>query len=391
MNIETLNTQAKEDFKTIGFPTNKHENWLYWTPDTIQETLLNAYSEPQESILNSDDIIIKNSRIVSAPEQTGLTVSYDVASLANEELSFNVETSSISLLNSAQCQQVVIIKCNKKLIDALNVRIETNPSQSNVTVNTKIIVIAEADTAMNLTFFHQHHGNISNISNTTCEFIIKKQAQLDVNHVFKNQKAHSFFHSILHLYEKSKCQHLTFVSESTLMRHDTQANFYEEDAHLDLKGMGILQDQDKFFNHLKINHYSKNCFCKQHFKSILTQDAISEFSGLVYVAKGSHGVDSQQLNQNLLFSDSARVLSRPQLKIDADDVQCAHGSTIGQLNPEEIHYIKSRGLTEQEAKSLLTFGFAEEIINEISHDTVKKELTSVVKQIIGSLKVTDEK
>ena len=144
------------------------------------------------------------------------------------------------------------------------------------------------------------------------------------------------------------------------------------------------------FLHLKI-WSSKNCFCKQHFKSILTQDAVSEFSGLVYVAKGSHGVDSQQLNQNLLFSDSARVLSRPQLKIDADDVQCAHGSTIGQLNPEEIHYIKSRGLTEQEAKSLLTFGFAEEIINEISDDTVKKELTSVVKQIIGSLKVTDEK
>ena len=92
------------------------------------------------------------------------------------------------------------------------------------------------------------------------------------------------------------------------------------------------------------------------------------------------------MNQILLFSDAARALSRPQLKIDADDVQCAHGSTIGQLNPEEVHYIKSRGLTESEAKALLTYGFAEEIIEEITDEKLKSELVIDIKDVVSKIK-----
>ena len=87
-----------------------------------------------------------------------------------------------------------------------------------------------------------------------------------------------------------------------------------------------------------------------------------------------------------MFSDKARVLSRPQLRIDADDVQCAHGSTIGQLNPEEVHYIRSRGLQEEEARALLTYGFAEEIIDSIKDEACKNTLTGLIKNSVSELK-----
>mgnify|MGYP003998995873 FL=1 len=192
---------------------------------------------------------------------------------------------------------------------------------------------------------------------------------------------------MIYLYENSKCSHLTFVTNSRIVRHDTEVHFYEEGADLKCSGVGILKDNEQFYNHLKINHYSKNCTAAQFFKNILDDKAIAEFSGLVFVQEGAHGVDSTQSNKTLLLSDNARVLSRPQLKIDADDVLCAHGSTIGQLNPEEIFYITSRGLTPKQAKALLVYGFAEEIIINIKDNTLKTKLDNYIKSSLSKINI----
>ena len=83
------------------------------------------------------------------------------------------------------------------------------------------------------------------------------------------------------------------------------------------------------------------------------------------------------------MSDTARALSRPQLRIDADDVECAHGSTVGQLNPDEVFYLESRGLNKLEARSLLTFGFAEDIIQRIVHPLIKHECETLLRDSLG--------
>jgi Fe-S cluster assembly protein SufD len=106
--------------------------------------------------------------------------------------------------------------------------------------------------------------------------------------------------------------------------------------------------------------------------------ALSEFSGLVFVEKNAHGTNSSQLNQTLLLSDQARALSRPQLRIDADDVECAHGATVGQLNPDEIFYIQSRGMTQQKAKQLLTYGFAKEVLTDVPDPKIKTMLLEML-------------
>ena len=386
MELETLQKQARDIFNKLGFPTKRHENWLYWTPDNEQKALERKFYEPSDSINESDVILIKNGSLRSKPNNKNLTVSNDIHDYQNENLSFNLDSSSLSYLNTSECSEVITIRCRGIINEPLQIRLESDHTQDDSTVNTKVNLIVEEHSSITATFYHQQLGGAFNLTNTSFELVCKDNANANISHVFKDNKSKAFFHSIIHMHEKSKCNHISYVTNSLLTRHDTNVTFYKEEASLNLKGISLLTGEEQFYNHLTINHKSKNCFCKQHFKTILDDKSISEFSGLVYVAKGSHEVDSQQMNQILLFSDSARALSRPQLKIDADDVQCAHGSTIGQLNPEEIHYIKSRGLTESEAKALLTYGFAEEIIEEIQDSHLKEALAQDIKETVRKIK-----
>ena len=386
MKLETLQKKSKDEFKEKGFPTKKHENWLYWTPDTDHETLEKSYYEKSDTITESEVVIIKNGSLQSKPSIAGLSITNDITQCSNESLQFNLESSSLSYLNSACSNEVITIRCSAEIKEPLTILITSDHSEESVTVNSKINVIVEENCSLTTSLYHQKQGSDTTLTNTSFELICKDNTNVNVNHIFKDNASKAFFNAIIHMNENSNCNHITYVANALLTRHDTNVTFYKEKATLNLKGVSVLAGEEQFYNHLTINHESKNCFCKQHFKTILDDKAIAEFSGLVYVAKGSHEVDSQQMNQILLFSDASRALSRPQLKIDADDVQCAHGSTIGQLNPEEVHYIKSRGLTESEAKALLTYGFAEEIIEEITDEKLKSELVIDIKDVVSKIK-----
>ena len=102
------------------------------------------------------------------------------------------------------------------------------------------------------------------------------------------------------------------------------------------------------------------------------------FNGKVFVRENASGTDAQQSNKNLLLSNDARVDTKPQLEIYNDDVKCAHGATVGQLEDEELFYLLSRGISQKLAKNLLTYGFAEEIINKIGIEAIKKDLDEAV-------------
>jgi len=114
------------------------------------------------------------------------------------------------------------------------------------------------------------------------------------------------------------------------------------------------------------------------YKGILDGKSRAVFNGKVFVHKGAHGTDALQTNRNLLLSNEARVDTKPQLEIFNEDVKCAHGATVGQLEDEELFYLISRGLRPDVAKNLLTYGFAEEVINKIKIASVKKQLDEAV-------------
>jgi Fe-S cluster assembly protein SufD len=122
------------------------------------------------------------------------------------------------------------------------------------------------------------------------------------------------------------------------------------------------------------------------YKGILDGNGRAVFNGKIFVREGAQKTDARQTNKNLLLSDKARVDTKPQLEIYADDVKCAHGAAVGQIDPEELFYLETRGIDPELGRNLLTYGFAEEVIARIKIESIRSELDqAVLRQLHTSL------
>ena len=165
---------------------------------------------------------------------------------------------------------------------------------------------------------------------------------------------------------------------AALSRHDIEVKFTAEGGEAWVDGLYMLNGTQHADTHSIIDHTVPNCTSRQNYKGVLNDKSRGVFNGKIFVRENAHGTDAQQSNKNLLLSDDARVDTKPQLEIFNDDVKCAHGATVGQLEEEELFYLLTRGLPETLARNRLTYGFAEEIINKIGVDSIKAELDAAV-------------
>ena len=165
---------------------------------------------------------------------------------------------------------------------------------------------------------------------------------------------------------------------SALSRHDIELKFVAEGGEAFVDGLYMLSGSQHSDTHSIIDHTVPNCTSHQTYKGVLNDKSRAVFNGKVFVRENAHGTDAQQSNKNLLLSNEARVDTKPQLEIFNDDVKCSHGATVGQLEEEELFYLLTRGLPENLARNLLTYGFAEEIINKIGIESIKSDLDEAV-------------
>ncbi len=171
---------------------------------------------------------------------------------------------------------------------------------------------------------------------------------------------------------------------AAVSRHDIEVRFTSEGGEAWVDGLYMLNGNQHHDTHSTIDHTVPNCTSHQTYKGVINDNARGVFNGKVFVRENAHGTDAQQSNKNLLLSDSARVDTKPQLEIFNDDVKCSHGATVGQLEDEELFYLLARGLPADLAKNLLTYGFAEEVINKIGIDEIKTELDAMVLNRLGT-------
>jgi len=163
-----------------------------------------------------------------------------------------------------------------------------------------------------------------------------------------------------------------------ISRHDIDLKFTAEGGEAWVDGLYMLNGSQHHDTHSLIDHAVPNCTSHQTYKGVLNDKSRGVFNGKVLVREDAHGTDAQQSNKNLLLSNEARVDTKPQLEIFNDDVKCSHGATVGQLEEEELFYLLTRGLPENLAKNLLTYGFADAIIQKIGLDEIKADLDEAV-------------
>ena len=159
-------------------------------------------------------------------------------------------------------------------------------------------------------------------------------------------------------------------------------------ASLDLAGVYLCNDAERVDLRVLVRHSSGGCTSRQLFKGIVGGTARAAFDGLIYVAQDAQKTQAYQENHTLLLSGTAFAESRPQLEIYADDVQCSHGATVGQLDEEALYYLRTRGIGEAAANRLLMFAFANEIVQNVTIEALRDRLSNMVQhRLHGELNV----
>ncbi|HLA96094.1 MAG TPA: Fe-S cluster assembly protein SufD, partial [Pyrinomonadaceae bacterium] len=240
-----------------------------------------------------------------------------------------------------------------------------------------IIVIAEAGSKA--TIVENYASQAASFTNTAIQIVIEDNANLTHYRVQK-ESTDAVHYGVTEVgVGRGSVYNSTNINlGGALSRHDIDVKFTAEGGEAWVDGLYMLNGTQHADTHSIIDHQVPNCTSHQNYKGVMNDKSRAVFNGKVFVRENAHGTDAKQSNKNLLLSNEARVDTKPQLEIFNDDVKCAHGATVGQLEEEELFYLLTRGLPEGLAKNLLTYGFAEEIINKIGIETIKADLDASV-------------
>jgi len=163
-----------------------------------------------------------------------------------------------------------------------------------------------------------------------------------------------------------------------LTRLDVHGKLIGRGAECTLDGLYLVDGDEHVDHQTLVEHVAESATSLEKYKGILAGRGHAVFDGTVIVHKGAQHTSAHQENRNILLSDEAIVNTKPHLEIDADDVRCSHGATIGQLDPNHVHYFRARGIDRNAALAILSYAFAQEVIERISIAEVRERVTSAV-------------
>ncbi len=195
----------------------------------------------------------------------------------------------------------------------------------------------------------------------------------------------------LHLEGNGRISTFNMSMGGALTRNDTNARLDGEHAVVRMNGLFLVTGNQHVDNHTAIDHAVPNCDSYEVYKGILEGRSRGVFNGKVFVHQDAQETDAKQLNKNLMLSPEAMIHTKPQLEIYADQVKCTHGATVGQLDEDQIFYLRTRGLSHDSACNLLTYGFAADLIRRLGIDAVRSSLDTLFETTIRDLSMARDK
>jgi Fe-S cluster assembly protein SufD len=178
----------------------------------------------------------------------------------------------------------------------------------------------------------------------------------------------------VHQARDSHFQHFSLAMGASLSRTNVYTALNGENCGSTLNGLYLGDGTQHMDHQTRIEHAQPNCFSRELYKGVLDGEAHAVFNGKVYVHAIAQKTDGKQSNHTLLLSDGAHIDTKPQLEIFADDVKCTHGATVGQLDKTGLFYMKSRGVSAEQARKLMTYAFAADVLETIEHETIRVAL-----------------
>lgn len=257
-------------------------------------------------------------------------------------------------------------------------------NEAALMVQPRNLIIAEEGSHVQIIERHQSLTENPVLTNSVTEVYVGKNAEVDYYKIQNDKTTSSLIDSTFIKQERdSKCSVHTFSLGGKLTRNNLRFYQHGENCNSVLKGVTILEDKQHVDHNTLVHHIQPNCESHQDYKGIFSDKSIGVFNGNVLVDRIAQKTNAFQSNNNILMDDTATCNSKPQLEIFADDVKCSHGCTIGQLDNEALYYLRTRGIPKKEAKALLMFAFANNVLSSVNIQEIKTRITKQIALKLG--------
>ena len=420
--MNAVRDQAFEDFRKQGFPTKKVERYKYtdiqklFEPDYgVNLNRLQIPVDPYEAFrcdvpnLSTSLYFVVNDMFYRddkpkghLPEGVIIGSLRDNPEIVSKYYSKFAKTNedAITALNTmlAQDGMLVFVPKNVKVdraIQVINILKATPQNAQKVVVdlmvNRRVLIILEEGAELKMLFCDHAADDRNFLATQVIEAYVGENASLDL---YCLEETHAKNVRVSNVYidqqSNSRVNHNVITLHNGITRNKLDLTFSGEGAECQCYGCVIADKQQHVDNNTLISHKVPHCTSKELYKYVLDDKATGAFAGRVLVEHGAQKTSSQMTNQNLTATKEARMYTQPMLEIYADDVKCAHGSTVGQLNDAALFYMRQRGISLSEAKVLLQNAFINEVIDKMQLEPLRDRLHYLVeKRFRGELNKCD--
>jgi Fe-S cluster assembly protein SufD len=398
--MRELRRSAMGAFERLDFPTMKDEDWHFTNIAPVAEKVF-GLSRKGSSL--SDDVIARfshgqdwntvvfvNGRVDRIDvDSKGIEVSSLASDIAKDsdvvkrhisKLATS-ESAAFTALNTALATDGVVLRipADTKVDKPIHFLFVSDSNAENTAVQTHNLVFAERHSECAVIESYVSVGGSSYFTNAVTEVFLGDGARL--GHYKLQTESRDAFHVgtiQVHQARESRYESFSFATGAKLSRTNVYTTLSGDAAEAILNGLYMVDGSQHVDHQTRIEHVAPNCPSHELYKGILDGRSHGVFNGKVYVHPEAQKTDGKQSNNNLLLSDAAKVDTKPQLEIFADDVKCTHGATVGRLDETALFYMRSRGVGPAQAKRLLTYAFAADVLEKIELEPLREALEAQV-------------
>lgn len=400
--MNAVRDAAFERFRAIGFPTRKVERYKYTDMQTLfapnyglnlnrLEIPVNPYDAFRCDVPNlstmlyfvvNDAFYLKALPKSHLPEGVVVGPLKEFATTDYYNRLASKDDDAITHLNTMLAQDGLYVYVPKGVVSDRAIQvINILRSDVDLMVNRRVLIVLEEGAEAKFLFCDHAADDHHFLTTQVIEAYVGENAKLDL---YCLEETHAKNVRISNVYidqqANSRVNHNVITLHNGTTRNKLNLELNGEGAECFCNGCAIADKQQHVDNNTLIVHQVPHCSSKELYKYVLNDESTGAFAGKVYVAKDAQKTTSQMTNQNLCATKQARMYTQPMLEIYADDVKCAHGSTVGQLNDAALFYMQQRGISRKEAQLLLQFAFINEVIDQMELEPLRNRLHYLVEK-----------
>ena len=393
--LNRLRAEAVDRVGALTVPTTRDEDWRFTDISSLTKIPFQpARSAPLLDATKIDDLVLPEAgaRLVFVDGVYAPQLSFNKAGIVVENLAAGVtrhgaqmethlgrhaefQGNVFAALNTAFLRDGALIIVPRGVLAPPPVHLLFIATQQEAASYPRCLVVAEPGSSATIIEDYVALTDAAYFTNAVSEIVLADDAH--ISHVRVQRDNGAAFHianCAVSLAHASRYQSVSVALGARISRYNLNVLHTAEGSECAVDGLALIADRQLADTHTCIDHAKPNGTSRQLHKCIVDGAAHAVFNGKIMVRQGAQHTDSSQSSRNLLLTGKARVDTKPQLEIFADDVKCAHGATVGQLDGEEVFYLRSRGLSDAAARNLLTYAFGAEIIDRIPIASLKHRL-----------------